>query len=119
MVKKQRSLAAGGGMVVEGRDVGTVVFPAADVKFFITATEKERARRRHLEMLKDGYEVSLRTIQQEMVRRDYLDSTRKNNPLKRAPDALLIDTTGEDVAQVVERLSALVREQAAAAREAR
>ncbi len=117
MVNKQRRMAAGGGVVVEGRDVGTVVFPRADVKFFITASVKERARRRHREMAKDGHDVSLHTIQQEMVRRDYLDTTRQYNPLKRAPDALLIDTTGENVSQVVGRLSSLVKERAA--REAR
>lgn len=114
MVRKQRHLAAGGDVVVEGRDMGTVVFPRADVKFFITASVKERARRRHREMAKDGIDVSLHTIQQEMVRRDHLDSTRKHNPLKRAPDAFLIDTTGENVSQVVGRLSSLVRERAAA-----
>jgi cytidylate kinase len=118
MVRKQRRLAAGRGMVVEGRDVGTVVFPAANLKFFITASVKERARRRYLEMLKDGYDVSLHAIQQEMVRRDHLDTTRKHNPLKRAPDAMLIDTSGEDAEQVVGKLSAMVKEYADEAREA-
>ena len=119
MVKKQRELASGGGMVVEGRDVGTVVFPKADLKFFITASTKERARRRYLEMVADGYDISLHTIQQEMVRRDHLDSTRKTNPLKRAPDAILLDTTGQSAEQVVMQLSALVREHAEEVREAR
>ncbi|MEW6553006.1 MAG: (d)CMP kinase [Actinomycetota bacterium] len=114
MVRKQRRLAAGGDMVVEGRDVGTVVFPRADLKFFITATPKERALRRYREMIKDGYEVSLHAVEQEMVRRDHLDSTRRHNPLKRAPDARLIDTTGEDVAQVVGRLSEAIRERTGA-----
>lgn len=114
MVKKQRRLAAAGGMVVEGRDVGTVVFPKADIKFFLTASVKERAGRRYREMKKDGYDVSLHTIKQEMIRRDHLDSTRKHNPLMRAPDAQLVDTTGENVSRVVERLLYLVKEQAAA-----
>jgi len=114
MVRKQRGLAAGGGMVVEGRDVGTVVFPKADLKFFITATAKERARRRYQEMLKDGYEVSLHAVEQEMVRRDHLDSTRRHNPLKRAHDAQLIDTTGESVSRVVGRLSEAIEERTAA-----
>jgi cytidylate kinase len=119
MVRKQRNLATEGGVVVEGRDVGTVVFPQADMKFFVTASVKERARRRYLEMNKDGYDVSLHTIQQEMVRRDHLDSTRAYNPLKRAPDAHLVDTTGENVSQVVGRLLRLVKERGAAAGEAR
>jgi cytidylate kinase len=114
MVRKQRSLGAGGGMVVEGRDVGTVVFPRADLKFFITATAKERARRRYQEMVKDGYEVSLHTVEQEMVRRDHFDSTRRYNPLKRAPDAQLIDTTGETVSRVVGKLSKAIQARAAA-----
>ncbi|RJP31306.1 MAG: (d)CMP kinase [Actinobacteria bacterium] len=118
MVRKQRSLAAGGGMIVEGRDVGTVVFPQADMKFYITASVKERARRRHREMKKDGYDVSLHTIQQEMIRRDNFDSTRKYNPLKRAPDAELVDTTGENVSQVVGKLLSLVTERAKEAGEA-
>jgi len=119
MVRKQRAMAYGGGFVVEGRDVGTVVFPKADVKFFITATVKERARRRYLEMSKDGYDVSLHAIQQEMVRRDHQDSTRKHNPLRRAPDALLVDTTGDNVSQVVTKLAGQVREKLAPSREAR
>ena len=113
IVRKQREIAGGGGMVVEGRDVGTVVFPKADVKFFITASVKERARRRYREMKKDGYDVSLHAIQQEMVRRDHLDSTRKYNPLKRASDAQVVDTTGENVSQVVSSLLRRVRERAA------
>lgn len=114
MVKKQRRLASVGGMVVEGRDVGTVVFPKADVKFYLTASVKERAGRRYREMKKDGYNVSLQTIKQEMIRRDHLDSTRKHNPLMRAPDAQLVDTTGENVSGVVGRLLYLVKERAAA-----
>jgi len=114
MVKKQRRLAAAGGMVVEGRDVGTVVFPKADVKFFLTASVKERAVRRYREMKKDGYNVSLQTIKQEMIRRDHQDSTRRHNPLMRAPDAKLVETTGENVSRVVGKLLYLVKEQAAA-----
>lgn len=109
MVRKQRELAEGGEIVVEGRDVGTVVFPAADCKFFITASVKERARRRFKEMKRDGYNVSQKAIQQEMVKRDHQDSTREVNPLKCAPDALLIDTTGKSVSQVVEKLLETVR----------
>lgn len=109
MVKKQREWAGNGGVVAEGRDVGTVVFPRADLKFFITASLKERARRRHREMLREGYDVSLKTVEQEMVRRDYLDSTRKVNPLRRAPDAVVIDTTELSVSQVVDEILRVIR----------
>jgi CMP/dCMP kinase len=119
MVKKQRHMATGRRMVVEGRDVGTVVFPQADEKFFITASVKERARRRYREMKKDGLDVSVQAIQQEMVRRDHIDSTREYNPLKRAPDAKLVDTTDENVSQVVRRLQALIREGLEASGEAK
>jgi cytidylate kinase len=118
MVRKQRYMAGGGNIVVEGRDVGTVVFPKADLKFFITASIKERARRRYQEMKKDGYDVSFKSIQQEMVRRDHQDSTREINPLRKAPDAVLIDTTGETVSQVVKELLKLVRGRPAGAGEA-
>lgn len=104
MVRKQRDWAVEGGLVAEGRDVGTVVFPQADYKFFITASLRERARRRYREMRREGYQVTLRAVEQEMVRRDHLDSTRKVNPLRRAPDAVVIDTTGMKVSQVVQEI---------------
>jgi cytidylate kinase len=119
MVRKQRHMANTGGIVVEGRDVGNIVFPKADLKFFITASIKERARRRYREMRKDGYNVSIKSIQQEMVRRDHMDSTRETNPLKRAPDAVLVDTTGESISQVVKLLLKLVRAYLARSEEAR
>ena len=109
MVRKQRLIAGKGGVVVEGRDVGTVVFPRADLKFFLTASTAERVQRRYREMRREGYEVSLKTVQQEMVRRDRLDSTREVNPLRRAPDALLVDTTGMSASQVVNMLLRLAR----------
>ena len=119
MTEKLRRMAAGGGFVVEGRDVGTVIFPAAEVKFFITATPAERARRRHLEMAAAGSEVSLREVEREMARRDSLDAARDHAPLRQAADAILLDTTGESVAEVAGRLTAAVREKLALAREAR
>ncbi len=110
MVRKQRALARGRDVVVEGRDVGTVVFPRAPVKFFVTASVAERARRRHEEMAKEGYEVSLEAVRQDMVRRDHMDATREVNPLRRAPDAEVVDTTGMSVSQVVDGLLARVEQ---------
>ncbi len=110
MVRKQREMAAGGDLVAEGRDVGTVVFPRADLKFYITAAVGERARRRHREMRKEGYRVSLKTVQQEMVKRDHMDTTREVNPLRRAPDAVVIDTTRLSISQVVNELLRIARD---------
>lgn len=110
MVKKQRRLAEKGGIVVEGRDVGTVVFPQADIKFYITASVKERSKRRYREMKKEGYEVSLKSVQQEMVKRDHLDSTRAHNPLKKASDAIAVDTTSDSATLVTRKMLKITRE---------
>lgn len=110
MVRKQRAMAEGRDMVVEGRDVGTAVFPRAPVKFFVTASVTERARRRHRELVMEGHEISLQAVREEMARRDLLDSTRETDPLRRAPDAEVVDTTGLSVSRVVERLMRRVRE---------
>jgi cytidylate kinase len=105
IVSAQRALAARQSLVAEGRDTTTVVFPAADHKFFLTASESERARRRERELGEEH-----RVVQGEIERRDRLDSTRAHSPLVRAPDAELVDTDGLGVAQVVERILELVRE---------
>jgi cytidylate kinase len=107
IVSAQRALAARQSLVAEGRDTTTVVFPAADHKFFLTASESERARRRAREL---GEEHRVGAVQGEIERRDRLDSTRAHSPLVRAPDAELVDTDGLGVAQVVERILELVRE---------
>ncbi len=104
MTQIQRAMALRGGVVMEGRDVGTVVYPEADVKFFITASAGERARRRHRELVKKGIMVTLREVEEDINRRDCLDSTRTTAPLRRAPDALLVDTTGISPEEVVRRL---------------
>ncbi|OFW56686.1 MAG: cytidylate kinase [Candidatus Solincola sediminis] len=110
LVKKQCAMAEGGGIVVEGRDIGTVVFPQADLKFYVTASANERAKRRYEEMKKEGHGVSLQSIEREIIRRDHQDSTRATNPLKQASDAVLIDTTGKSIAEVLGILANIVRE---------
>jgi cytidylate kinase len=110
LVKKQRAMAHGGGIVVEGRDIGTVVFPKADLKFFVTASPHERAKRRYEEMKQEGLSVSARSIEQEMIRRDRMDTTRAANPLKKARDAILIDTTGRSISEVMDMLMGYVRQ---------
>lgn len=93
MVKHQRRLAKGGGVIVEGRDIGTVVFPKADIKFFLTADVSERTKRRYKELQQKGIKVAKKSVQKNIVSRDAKDSSRKVSPLKPAKDAIIMDTT--------------------------
>lgn len=109
MVEQQRRIAASAGAIVlEGRDIGTVVFPDADVKVFLTASSAERARRRHAEMAERGHAVGEDDVREGLTRRDHADSSREAAPLAAAPDATLIDTTGLTIEQVVETVADLV-----------
>lgn len=89
----QRNLAAKGGVIMDGRDIGTVILPNADFKFFVTASPEERARRRHLELQNAGTEASYEEVFQNLITRDKIDSERDVAPLKQANDAILIDNT--------------------------
>jgi len=109
LVESQRALGASGGIVMEGRDIGTVVFPAADVKIYLDADPAERARRRALDPAHAVSVAALPDIASAMADRDRLDATRAASPLIIAPDAVLIDTTGLDVDAVVERVMEVVR----------
>jgi CMP/dCMP kinase len=109
MVARQQDLGKRGGVVMDGRDIGTAVFPDADVKFYVDADPAQRALRRHDELRARGEAADVRTIEQEIRARDHADSTRKDSPLVRAPDAVHVDTSGLDAAQVVERMMAVVR----------
>jgi len=117
MVREQRRLASGGGVVLEGRDIGTVVLPGADVKIFLIADETERARRRQRELLEKNVEVVLDDLVSEIHERDRRDSSRDLSPLRRAPDAVEVDTSGLTVDQQVETILGIVEE--AARRESR
>ena len=103
LVLKQRELMAQGDWVAEGRDIGTVVMPGAEVKVYLTASAEERARRRADELGTD-----LQTVLQDQVLRDAQDSEREHSPLTRAPGAVELDTSGLDLDQVVQRIAALV-----------
>jgi cytidylate kinase len=105
MVKEQRRLLSSGDWVAEGRDIGTVVAPQAELKVFLTASPEERARRRAAELGGD-----LGTVLAEQAIRDHRDSGREHSPLVAAPDAVLIDTTGLSLRDVVERITGLVRD---------
>ena len=104
LVDLQRSMSAGGDIVVEGRDIGTVVFPDADLKVFLDASPAERAQRRLLELDGKGLDVTAGQVEGEIDMRDRMDSSRESSPLLLAPDAIPIDTTGKTVQQVVDRI---------------
>ncbi|MDN5363797.1 MAG: CMP/dCMP kinase [Eubacteriales bacterium] len=110
MMCLQRQLAAGGRVVLDGRDIGTCVLPCADCKIFLTASPEERARRRWLELKGKGYEVSFEQILAEIKERDRIDSQREVAPLKPAEDAVVIDTTGMTLPEVVEKVIRLCRD---------
>lgn len=109
MVAEQRRCAAGVDIVVEGRDIGTVVFPDADVKVYLTASARERAARRLKDRSGAGYETTLEDVVNDIVRRDEVDSTRDASPLSVAEDAVTLDTSELSVGQVVEAIERLVR----------
>lgn len=104
MVELQRAIGARGGVVAEGRDIGTVVFPEAEVKIFLTAGPEERARRRFAELGGQGPELTLERTLDEMQQRDRRDQERAVAPLRQAEDAVAVDSTGSTVDQVVERI---------------
>ena len=114
LVAKQRALAREGGVVMEGRDITTVVLPDADIKFFITASLEERARRRYTQRLERGLPADLAAIEQELAERDRRDSERPTAPMRIAPDAIVIDTTDLDVDTSVALVIRLVQARAAA-----
>lgn len=108
MVDKQRLCASAGNVVVDGRDIGTVVFPAAEVKIFLTASVTERARRRRLELEGKDIMVSQKQMEEDIAARDDYDSNREVAPLKAADDAIILDTTDMSIDQVVERVAEIV-----------
>ena len=110
LVQKQREMGRGGGVVLEGRDIGTVVFPEADVKFYLDAETEERGRRRFNELVKKGVEVDFKEILDEVMQRDHNDMHRVHSPLKKADDAVLIDSTHRSVEEVVEEMVCIVKE---------
>jgi cytidylate kinase len=97
----QRNMGKGGGIVMEGRDIGTVVFPHADVKFYLSASAEERGRRRYVELQQQGVTTSVETTIREMAERDQRDSSREHAPLRCADDAIAIDTTGLSLDEVI------------------
>ena len=109
LVGQQRAMGAAGAVVMEGRDIGTVVFPNADLKLYIDATAEERARRRAADPAHSGVQGSLANVQSELVARDKSDSTRSVAPLQIAKDAVYIDTTTMPIDDVVRQVLDLIR----------
>lgn len=101
LVAEQRRIAAGGSIIMDGRDIGTVVLPDAELKIFLVASVEERAQRRYQENLIKGIPTDFETLKEEIEARDYKDSHRKTSPLKAAEDAITFDTTGVDIEGVV------------------
>jgi cytidylate kinase len=117
LVGLQRELAAGpGSVVVEGRDIGTVVLPDADVKIFLTASAEERARRRNEQNVAAGLGNDYEAVLTDVKRRDHLDSTRTVSPLRAADDALVVDTSDMSESEVIAHLVELVEQRAGASR---
>ncbi|MCK6588214.1 MAG: (d)CMP kinase [Polyangiaceae bacterium] len=108
----QRQAGEQGGVVLEGRDIGTVVFPDAEVKFFLTATAEIRARRRFDEDIAKGTTISFEDTLADVIRRDRADSERAVAPLRKAEDAIEVDSTGKRVDQIIEEMARVVEDRA-------
>ena len=108
LLSRQRTFAAAPGLIADGRDMGTVIFPDADLKIFVTASAEERARRRHEQLSAQGETANLSRIYREIVDRDTRDASRKASPLKPADDAYVIDTTGDSVTASARKVRDLV-----------
>ncbi|WP_412838611.1 (d)CMP kinase [Bacillus paranthracis] len=108
MVRRQQELAEKGGVVMDGRDIGTHVLPDAEVKIFMLASVEERAERRHLENVNKGFDSNLEQLKEEIAQRDKLDSEREVSPLKKADDALELDTTSLSIEEVVQKIMGIV-----------
>lgn len=109
MVHLQRKMAEKGAVVMDGRDIASHVLPNADIKIFLTASIEERASRRYKEMAAKGFDVELSELQKDIAARDKADSERKVSPLVKVPEAVLVDTTGMTIDEVVEKILDMCR----------
>ena len=110
LVRMQREMGRAGGVILEGRDIGTVVFPDADVKFYLDADAEERARRRTEELIGKGVKVTFQETLEDVIRRDRSDMTRAISPLRKAKDAVVIDSTHLSAEEVVEKMIHLIHQ---------
>ena len=95
---------------MEGRDIGSVILPQADIKFFFTASEEERIKRRYKELIEKGYNIGYEVVKKQIIQRDKIDSKRKYAPLIRAKDAILIDSTGKSIEEVKDKILKIINE---------
>ena len=109
MVDLQRKFSESKNVILDGRDIGTVVFPNADVKIFLVADAKERANRRYKELVAKGENVRIEEIYENILKRDEIDSTRKESPLKKADNAIEVDTTSKDIEEVKNEILNIIR----------
>ena len=109
MVDLQRKFSESKNVILDGRDIGTVVFPNADVKIFLVADAKERSNRRYKELVAKGENVRIEEIYENILKRDEIDSTRKESPLKKADDAIEVDTTSKNIEEVKNKILNIVR----------
>ena len=109
LVHLQQEIAENHSIIMDGRDIGTVVLPQAEIKIFLVASVEERAKRRYIENQEKGIEMSYEELVEDIRRRDYIDSTRKESPLKKADDAIEIDTTTMTIDDVVKTVTALIQ----------
>jgi cytidylate kinase len=109
LVDIQKKLGKSGGVVMEGRDIGTVVLPNAEVKIFLVASLQERTKRRHVELQKQGIEKDFDELQKEILTRDVRDSSRSNSPLKKADDAIELDTTSLSIEEQVNEIVSIAK----------
>lgn len=110
LLDMQRSMARENSVIMDGRDIGTVVLPDADLKIFLTASVEERARRRHKELLEKGQNIPFETVKEEIAQRDYVDTHREVAPLKQAEDAVVADTSSMDLEESLDLLRTIVKE---------
>ena len=109
MVDLQRKFSESKNVILDGRDIGTVVFPNADVKIFLVADAKERTNRRYKELVAKGENVRIEEIYENILKRDEIDSTRKESPLKKADNAIEVDTTSKNIEEVKNEILNIVR----------
>ncbi len=105
----QKNIAKENNVIMDGRDIGTVVLPDAKVKIFLTASVDDRAKRRYDELIQSGQDVSYNDIKEDIIKRDYNDENREISPLKRADDAILVDTSGNTLEQSVNLLADIIK----------
>ena len=109
MVDVQRDIGNKSSVILDGRDIGSYVFPNADYKFYLVASPEERGERRYKELIKKGYETTLDEVINDVIRRDEIDSNREFAPLVKAKDAIEIDTTGKNIDNVVESVISKIK----------